>query len=295
MTDRITIRSTWSLLVLLVGSAAPAAALEAEEPAPQEVGSGDDVAGGRQDAEDELRDRLAAFGDWFQRSMDIECSGQVPAARLVEIMDPGRSRPRQMNWVMALDADGDGFVEPGEVGVGMRANLTHQVERRMLGDVDGDDVLSPREYALFVPDPGAETNEERVSERQEASFAALDRNADRRVSRDEIADSFATGYIRRHWGRVVLFHLGRADSNGDGAVDREELTDAIDAGGGSVAPGALDVLFELAAGGTTGASAPVLVLSELPTALIEAGTTAGGRARLEAPLASLLTPTCNTP
>ena len=297
MTDRITTRSTWFPLVLVVAAAvaAPAAALEAEETAAQKVGSGDDVAGARQGAEDRLHERLAVFGDWFQRSMDIECIGRVPAARLVEIMDPGRSRPRQMNWVMALDADGDGFVEPGEVGVGMRENLKHQVERRMLGDVDGDDVLSPREYALFVPDPGAETNEERVSERQEASFAALDRNRDRRVSRDEIADSFATGYIRRHWGRVVLFHLGRADSNGDGAVDREELTGAIEASGGSVAPDALNVLFELAAGGTTGASAAGLVLSELPTALIEAGTTAGGRARLESPLASLLTRACGAP
>ena len=300
MTDRITTRSTWFPLVLLVAAAvaAPAAALEAEETGAQKVGSGDDVAGGRQGAEDRLHERLAVFGDWFQRSMDIECSGRVPAARLVEIMDPGRSRPRQMNWVMALDADGDGFVEPGEVGVGMRENLKHQVERRMLGDVDGDDVLSPREYALFVPDPGAETNEERVSERQEASFAALDRNADRRVSRDEIADSFATGYIRRHWGRVVLFHLGRADSNGDGVVDRQELTGSTGAGGGSVAPKALDVLFELAAVAGTEASAPSapqLVLSELQTPLIQLGETPDGRARLEAPLASLLTRACDTP
>ena len=297
MTDLVTGRNVCGLLlsVLLAGvaSAVPAAAQEGEEEeAPQEVRFGDGVTAGRQGAEGRLRDRLAVFGDWFQRSMDIECSGWVPVARLVEIMDPGRSRPRQMNWVMALDADGDGFVEPGEVDVGMRENLEHQVERRMLGDVDGDDVLSPREYALFVPDPGAETNEERVSERQEASFAALDRNGDRRVSRGEIADSFTTGYVRRHWGALVLFHLGRADSNGDGVVGREELTGAIEAGGGSVAPEALDIVFGIAAGGTT-ASAPRLVLSELPAALIEVGTTAAGRARLEAPLASLLAPVCH--
>ena len=245
-----------------------------------------------EDAAEGLREQLAVFGDWFQRSMDLECSGRVPVARLVEIMDPGRHRPRQMNWVMALDADADGFVEPGEVGAGLWENLEHQVERRMHGDVDGDDALSPREYALFVPDPGAQTNEEHVSDRQEDYFAALDRDGDRLVSRKEIADDFVRGYIGRHWGRTVSFHLGRADVDGDGAVDRQEMAAAIEAADGSVAPEALDVWFEITADGTAGASAARLVLAELPSALTEVGGSADGRAMLEAPLRTLLTPSC---
>ena len=101
-------------------------------------------------------------------------------------MDPGRSRPRQMNWVVSLDADEDGFVEPGEVGVGLWENLDHQVEHRMDGDVDGDGTLSLREYALFVPDPGAGTNAGNASGYQEERFASFDRDGDRRVSRVEI-------------------------------------------------------------------------------------------------------------
>ena len=249
-------------------------------------------AGGEQDAADGLREELAVFGDWFQRAMDIECGGAVSVVRLVEIMDPGRHRPRQMNWVMELDFDADGFVEPGEVGAGLWQSLQHQVERRMHGDVDGDGVLSPREYALFVPDPGAETNAERVSELQEARFASFDRNGDRRVTRHEILDEFVRNNIARHWGRMVLFHLGRADADGDGAVDRQELNGAIEGAGGSAAPEALDVWFEIVAGGTVEAPALLLVLSELPLALNRVGASADGRAGVEALLQPLLAPSC---
>ena len=286
------VRTTFALLLVL-GAAGPAAAQDAEEPAPQEVWFGDDIAvtyeARIEGAEDELRDRLAAFGDWFQRSMDIECSGRVSVVRLVEIMAPGRHRPRQMNWVMALDFDADGFVEPGEVGAGLWQSLQHQVERRMHGDVDGDGVLSPREYALFVPDPRAATNEERVSELQEARFASFDRNGDRRVTRHEILDEFVRSNISRHWGRMVLFHLGRADADGDGAVDRQELNGAIEAG--EAPPEALAVLFEFAAVGTVEASAR-LVLAQLPVALNKVGASADGRAMLETQLRPLLTPSC---
>ena len=242
-----------------------------------------------------VRAQLTEFGDWFQRSMDVECSGRVPVLRLVEIMDPGRSRPRQMNWVMSLDADEDGFVEPGEVGAGLWENLEHQVERRMHGDVDGDGLLSLREYALFVPDPGAETNADNASDYQEERFASFDRDGDRHVTRGEIVEEFAASYIGRHWGRMVLFHLGRADRDGDGAVDRDELTGAVEAAGGAAAPEALDAWF-LTLGSEAAEPADArLVLAELPRALLQAAATADGRAALEAPLAPLLAPACGSP
>ena len=238
-----------------------------------------------------VRDRLAEFGDWFQRALDIECSRRVPAARLVKIMAPGVDRPRQLNWVMALDVDEDGFLEPGEVGLGLWTNLDYQVERRMVGDVDGDSLLSPREYSLFVPDPGAATNADGVSEMQEKYFSDLDGNGDRLVSRDEITRSFGQGYVSRHWAHMVVFHLGRADADGDGAVDLEELVRATENAGGSVAALALEDWFKAV---VPNASKPRLVLSEVLTAaLTEAGATAEGRERLAAPLLSLLSPDCS--
>ena len=237
-----------------------------------------------------VRERLAEFGDWFQRALDVECSGKVSAARLVKIMTPGLDRPRQMNWVMALDADEDGFLEPGEAGEGLWSNLVHQVARRMVGDVDGDEVLSAREYALFVPDPGKRTNEDGVSELQERLFADLDGDGDRLVTREEIAENFGKGYIARHWAHAVAFHLGRADADGDGAVDADELARAVEAAGGVADRSALDGWFKAV---VPNASEPRLVVSELlTTALTAAAADAEGRQRLEEPLGALLSPAC---
>ncbi len=262
------------------------------------------VAGDEDDSEEGrasstgVREQLAEFGDWFQRALDVECSGQVPAARLVEIMAPGVDRPRQMNWVMALDGDEDGFVEPDEVGLGLWKNLEFQVERRMVGDVDGDALLSPREYALFVPDPGAETNEEQVSELQDRYFSDLDANEDRLVSRDEIIRNFGGGYIARHWAHMVVFHLGRADDDGNGVVDHDELARAIGRAGGSASRAALDDWFAAVAlvAGPAGGSAPEAELSlseSLTLALAEAGAAAEEREKLEAPIRPLLSPACS--
>lgn len=238
-----------------------------------------------------IREELAVFGDWFQRAMDLDCNGRAPVGRLVEIMNPGRDRPRQLNWVMDLDADGDGFVEPGEPGAGLWQSLEYQVERRMLGDVDGDGMLSPREYRLFVPDPGAERNEDGMSRLQEARLASLDRNGDRRVSRIEVVDDFARSTITRHWSRVLLFHFRRADSNGDGAVTRRELRSAIRAAGGRAAPARLQAWFD-AAGGEKRTSGSRLSLAELPALLNRVGAAAEGRAKFTAPLGALLAPVC---
>ena len=240
-----------------------------------------------------IREQLAVFGDWFQRAMDLECSGRAPVGRLVEIMNPGRHRPRQMNWVMDLDVDGDGFVEPGETGAGLWQSLEHQVERRMLGDVDGDGVLSPREYALFVPDPGAERNEDGMTRLQEARLANLDRDGDRRVSRIEVVDDFARRYVTRHWSRILLFHFRRADSDGDGAVTRRELTSAIRAAGSAAAPARLQLWFDAAGDASRKTSGRRLSLAELPALLDKVGASAEGRAKFEASLGRLVAPACS--
>ncbi len=251
---------------------------------------------GGQAATDEAREQLAAFGDWFQRSMDLECSGQVPVARLVnDVLHARHDRPRQVNWAMALDVDADGFVEPGEVAAAFWTELEESVAYNLGADVDGDDALTPREYALAIPDPGAERNAEQLSARQEAYFARLDADGDRRVTRDELVDNIVKGDTAYYWGRIVAFHLGRADDDVDGAVSREELTAAIEAAGGSVAPAALDVWFEAAEAEAAEGSAPRLVLTDLPFAFRQVAATAEGRARLEAPLAALVTPACGAP
>ena len=254
--------------------------------------------GGADDAPGEatgVREQLAEFGDWFQRALDIECSGQVPAARLVRIMTPGVDRPRQLNWVMALDVDEDGFLEPGEVGLGLWKNLDYQVERRMVGDVDGDSLLSPREYSLFVPDPGAATNADGVSELQDELFSDLDGNGDRRVSRDEITRSFGKSYTSRHWAHMVVFHLGRADTDGDGSLDRDELARAIVSAGGAVAPEDLAGWFEeLSVAMGVLSKASVRLSEALTLRLTELGSSADGRERLEGPLRPLLSPACSS-
>ena len=94
---------------------------------------------------------------------------------------------------------------------------------------------------------------------------------------------------------MVLFHLGRADRDGDGAVGRDELAGAIEAAGGAAAPEALDAWFQTLGGEAAEPADARLVLAELPRALLQAASTADGRATLEAPLAPLLAPACGSP
>ena len=287
-------------LLFLVGVSAEASAQEPADSATSRSGRSVDAtalpvapgAGAEAAAMEAIRERLAVFGDWFHRAMDLECSGRVPVARLVEITNPRRDQPQQIDWNLALDVDDDGFVEPGEVPAALWQEHEQQVDRNMGGDVDGDEALTPREYALGIPDPGAERNEERLSARQEAYFADLDTDGDRRVTRSEMVDAVLKGDLAYYWGRMVAFHLRRADSDGDGAVIREELTGTIEAAGGSVAPEALDVWFEADAIGAEKASTPRLVLSDLPFTFRRVAATAEARARLEAPLAPLMMPDC---
>lgn len=116
-----------SALLFLVGVSAEASAQEPADSATSRSGRSVDAtalpvapgAGAEAAQMEAIRERLAAFGDWFHRAMDLECSGRVPVARLVEITNPRRDQPQQIDWNLALDVDDDGFVEPGEVGEGI--------------------------------------------------------------------------------------------------------------------------------------------------------------------------------
>jgi len=216
--------------------------------------------------------------------LDLACTGEVHVGKVAEVIGYNASRPRQMNWVMGMDVNADGTVEPWEIGVGMQKNIEHQTERRMQGDVDGDHALSQAEYALFIPDPGGELNDAGVSTRAAGRFATLDTNRDDRVQPVEIINEFATSYQSRYWARLVLFHLARADRDSDGRIDAAELSAAG-------ASGAQSWLQEIS--GKTDAEDGI-ALAALVRPMMTAGTTPEDRARLEAPIASLMTPACRS-
>ena len=268
-----------SAALTLVGAPAPVAA----------AGPGD-VDGAR----DSARERLSEFGEWFRRGMDLECRGDVPVERLVEVMRPGRAWPRPMNWALALDHDSDGFVRTGEVGLGMWGLVDRQLQRQMLGDVDGDGALDPREHALMVPDPGAERDAAGLSKAQDGYFRESDRDGDGVVSHAEALENQVDGYIGNHWSRMLLFHLYRADADGDGVLERKELTGAIAAAGGPVPTSeALDELFDKVAAGAAEAPVARIVLEDVSGPLYRVGRDVEARAAIDGALASLMAPDCD--
>ncbi len=136
---------------------------------------------------------------------------------------PGGPGPNFVERIMGLDQDGDGKVTKEELPEGMQRML-ERADTNVDGAIDRDEAEKMTERFAGGRAPGGDNPAERIM--------GFDQNDDGKVTADEMPD----------WMRDRM--LERADTNGDGAIDREEaeamaerMQRARGPGGGPEGPG----------------------------------------------------------
>jgi len=153
----------------------------------------------------------------------------------------GREQDFGLTWAAvmhkSLDTDGDGFVARAEFENFARAALEGDqvaVDSREIfakADVDGDGGLSVAEChfaaLLFV-----DLEKRHATSALHQAFEAVDKNSDRRVSKDEIAkaahDSRLAGLPETELLQSGMQHFDTADADGDGHLDEFETRDLVE-------------------------------------------------------------------
>lgn len=180
------------------------------------------------DARGRRFDDVELFGSIFHRTLDADCDGEIPFEEFVAAVAMSPDRPRQLNWLMNFDANEDGIVVASEIAEGLRRNTRYQVDRAMGVDADGDGELTRREHALSIASRGAEPEAgSDFTQQQNYWFDRLDQNGDGKILREEVVADYSRNYTSLYWGYLVSHRLERADANGDGWLEKNELVNAV--------------------------------------------------------------------
>ncbi|HKX27276.1 MAG TPA: hypothetical protein VJ302_06255 [Blastocatellia bacterium] len=167
-------------------------------------------------------DPVAMFMKLFDR-LDEDRDGVVPLADLFEALNLKDAEARQIRRVRALDGNGDGKVSHDEAVAGVKAEIEYQTQRRMNTDADGDDELTPIEYALGVADPDGQANASGLTPLQQEAFKGDDLDGNGRITRTEMRTRVSIAYAGSYWALTMAVRARRADLNRDGAIDEQEF------------------------------------------------------------------------
>jgi Ca2+-binding EF-hand superfamily protein len=156
-------------------------------------------------------------------ALDDNRDGVVPLVVIFEALNLERAEARQVKRARALDGNGDGLVTRAEARAGIHAELTYQINRGMNTDVDGDDALTPQEYALSFPDPNGKAEANGITPLQMRSFKGDDLDGDGKITRAEIEMRIVQAYETIYWSQWCAVRARRADRNGDRFIDEREF------------------------------------------------------------------------
>jgi Ca2+-binding EF-hand superfamily protein len=174
--------------------------------------------------------RAAAFAEptavsTFLRIFDLLAQGEgsVPLAVLFDELNLQEGEARQVKATRSLDRNADGKVTREEAIAGVKALLKYQTDRGMNTDADGDDALTPQEYALSYADPNGKPGPEGLTVDQWKGFREADGNGDGQITRSEIASRVDRSYETSYWIQWMALRARQADRNGDGRIDADEF------------------------------------------------------------------------
>lgn len=143
--------------------------------------------------------------------------GQAPAANPnTPPTRPGNPQGGAEAMFKYLDANNDGILKPEEIPEPRRENFKNALEKLDSGSKGGLNLEEFRKlYAMMNPQGGAPGQPGQPGGRPglEAMFKAMDKNADGKVTPDEVPEERRENFTRM---------LERGDTNNDGGLDKEE-------------------------------------------------------------------------
>lgn len=157
--------------------------------------------------------------DW----LDVDGDGVVPMATMFDALDLKQAEARQVRRARAMDGNSDGQITRAEIVAGVNAEIASQTKRRMTTDVDGNDELTPTEYALTVADPNGKADASGLTPLQLSAFKYDDLNGDGKVTHVEVETRLSNAYAESYWALLMAVRARRTDSNQDGLIDEQEF------------------------------------------------------------------------
>jgi hypothetical protein len=167
-------------------------------------------------------DAVAVFLKAFD-ALDTDRDGVVPLPEMFDALSLEQAEARQVKRVRALDRNGDGKVTRDEAVAGIHAEIVYQTNRWMNTDADGDDRLTPAEYALSFPDPEGKAGASGLTPAQQKTFKDYDINGDGEITRDEAETRVVRGHSGIYWSQWMTVRARRADRDRDGELDEREF------------------------------------------------------------------------
>ena len=152
-----------------------------------------------------------------QRTSDFEKKDKVAKRK-----EEGAVRMDRL-FLKSLKTDGDGNLHEEGFKKGLETALSFRLIRLVPLDIDKDDKLSLKEYAVGRPVREDEKKDaEGFTESQRQSFAKLDLNGDQFIQGAEYIGNL--GWVRDAVSAsMVSIYIDRADENEDGSLSTEEL------------------------------------------------------------------------
>ena len=136
---------------------------------------------------------------------------------------PGGLQSADVEFLMALDANGDGQLTAAEAHDAIRSDVSEAMESRTSLDADGDGRVTPREYALSQPRTGRPVDADGLDGHARGHFQREDSNLDGVLSMAEIAARVRLSKERRFRSMQLGLRLVPSDANADGKLGFSEL------------------------------------------------------------------------
>jgi len=163
------------------------------------------------------------FADYLYEDLSGTPGDGVAMKRFMEASGMEGHHPRNVRSLLFFDPNGDGRISREEMYEGITGNVMFQVDRQMGLDVDEDGQLTLEEYALQIPHDEGERDAEGYLPQMRYYFKQSDTNGDGIVTREEITEDFSRTYAKMYSGWVLGYRARVADLDGDDEVSIEEF------------------------------------------------------------------------